>query len=71
VLLPQPSDDPADPLLWTSTKKHLLLVTLAWGAFVTDFISGLGSSLILAQGETWRMNPNAVNHATTFNILFL
>jgi hypothetical protein len=58
-------------LLWSSTKKHLLLITLAYGAFVTDMISGLGSSLILAQGESWHMNPNAVNHATTFNILFL
>ncbi|KAK4937743.1 hypothetical protein LTR10_021688 [Elasticomyces elasticus] len=71
VLVPQPSDDPDDPLLWSSFRKHAVLFTLAYGAFTTDFASGSGTSLIVAQGEQWGMNPNDVNHANNISILLL
>ncbi|KAK4935614.1 hypothetical protein LTR10_023375 [Elasticomyces elasticus] len=66
-----PSEDPGDPLCWSSWKKHALLYTLAYGAFCSDFISGLCPPLIIAQGTHWQMNPNDVNHANTLNILLL
>ena len=34
VLAPQPSEDPNDPLNWTSFEKHFILVILALGAIV-------------------------------------
>ena len=37
VLIPQPSDDPADPLNWSWTKKHLVLLSLFLPALLTDF----------------------------------
>jgi hypothetical protein len=37
ALIPQPSDDPADPLNWTWTKKHLVLLSLFMPALLTDF----------------------------------
>lgn len=71
VLLPQPSENAEDPLLWPSWKKHAMLFTLAYGAFVADAVSGECTSLIVAQGTEWQMNPNTVNHANTLNILLL
>ncbi|KAK5347905.1 hypothetical protein LTR34_006211 [Exophiala xenobiotica] len=71
VLLPQPSGNPEDPLRWSYRKKHAILFTLAYGAFVADAVSGSCTSLIVAQGIDWQMNPNTVNHANTINILLL
>ncbi|KAJ9602183.1 hypothetical protein H2200_013303 [Cladophialophora chaetospira] len=71
VLLPQPSNNPEDPLRWSTWKKHAILYTLAYGAFVTDATSGGCTSLIVIQGLGWQMNPNTVNHANTLNILLL
>jgi hypothetical protein len=58
-------------LRWSSWKKHALLYTLAYGAFVSDFVSGMCPPLIIEQGVEWHMNPNTVNHANTLNILLL
>jgi hypothetical protein len=71
VLLPQPSGNPEEPLRWSPFKKHAILFTLAYGAFVADAVSGSCTSLIVAQGIDWQMNPNTVNHANTLNILLL
>jgi hypothetical protein len=37
TLLPQPSDDPRDPLNWNWGKKHLVLLSLFMPALLTDF----------------------------------
>ncbi|KAG4435701.1 hypothetical protein IFR05_008813 [Cadophora sp. M221] len=47
VLLPQPSEDPEDPLNWTSTKKHLILFTLA----------GVGALLWVPLSTWWGRAP--------------
>jgi hypothetical protein len=36
VLIPQPSEDPEDPLNWTEWKKHLVLFTLFLPCLFTD-----------------------------------
>jgi hypothetical protein len=71
ILVPQPSDDPKDPLNWSSTKKGLMLAILALAAFGGDFQSGAGIPLLESQGEEWGMSPTAVNHAGNLNVLFL
>lgn len=37
ILIPQPSDDPADPLNWTWKKKHLVLFSLVFASLVSAF----------------------------------
>ncbi|GAA5989356.1 hypothetical protein JCM5350_005686 [Sporobolomyces pararoseus] len=71
VLVPQPSDDPRDPLNWSATKKGLMLAILALAAFGGDFQSGAGIPLLESQGEEWGMTPTAVNRAGNLNVLFL
>ena len=46
VLLPQPSDSPADPLNWTWAKKHLVLLSLLPGCFLTDWVITYGTTMV-------------------------
>ncbi|GAA5904757.1 uncharacterized protein JCM6883_003894 [Sporobolomyces salmoneus] len=71
ILVPQPSDDPKDPLNWSSTKKGLILAILALAAFGGDFQSGAGIPLLEAQGEEWGLTPTHINYAGNLNVLFL
>lgn len=56
ALIPQPSDDPADPLNWSWGKKHQVLVALTFSALLTDWGMTWGTTLFEAQAETWGMS---------------
>ncbi|GAA5982591.1 hypothetical protein JCM11641_002593 [Rhodosporidiobolus odoratus] len=71
ILVPQPSDDPRDPLNWSSWKKHSILVVLALAAWLSDFQSGSGIPLLASQGAEWGLSPNTVNEAGNLNVLLL
>ncbi|KAI5481019.1 hypothetical protein MNV49_006205 [Pseudohyphozyma bogoriensis] len=71
ILIPQPSDDPRDPLNWPEWKKMSLLLILAFAAYGGDFQSGAGIPLINVQGEEWNMTATHVNEAGNLNVLFL
>ena len=36
VLIPQPSDDPHDPLNWSSLKKNVVLGVVVWASMVSS-----------------------------------
>lgn len=42
-LIPQPSDDPNDPLNWSWRKKHIILFVVAAAAFLPDYSSATGA----------------------------
>lgn len=42
-LIPQPSDDPNDPLNWSRVKKHAILFVVAAAAFLPDYGSATGA----------------------------
>lgn len=42
VLIPQPSDDPCDPLNWSIARKHVVLVIMSAAAFLPDYGSATG-----------------------------
>ncbi|KAF5020983.1 hypothetical protein F66182_6995 [Fusarium sp. NRRL 66182] len=69
VLLPQPTDDPSDPLNWSWTRKHLVLFTIAWAALCADFTSAAGSSIIFDQAADWHISPGRANQPNAINIL--
>ncbi|GAA6020660.1 hypothetical protein JCM10207_007814 [Rhodosporidiobolus poonsookiae] len=71
VLVPQPSDDPRDPLNWPEWKKHTILLIVALAAFGGDFQSGAGIPLLSSQGAEWGLSPARVNEAGNLNVLFL
>ncbi|KAK3115288.1 hypothetical protein LTR53_005511 [Teratosphaeriaceae sp. CCFEE 6253] len=71
VLLPQPTDLDSDPLNWSSSRKHLILFTVAFGALCADFTSAAGTATIFLQGAEWEMSPNKVNYAGNLNVLMM
>ncbi len=48
-LIPQPSDDPNDPLNWSWGIKHFMLFIVALTAFLPDFGSAIGAVTLLPQ----------------------
>ncbi len=71
VLIPQPSDDPEDPLNWSWKKKHMMLALVSLTAFLGDFGSAAGVATIVLQGEEWGLSPAKVNEAGNLNVLML
>jgi hypothetical protein len=55
VLIPQPSDDPEDPLNWSWGRKHKVLLALLLPSLLTDWGMTWGTTLFEAQAVTWNM----------------
>ena len=71
ILVPQPSDDPHDPLNWSNWKKYMILITIALGGFNVDFASGVGIPAIPLQAEEWSVSPTTVIGTQNLNVLML
>jgi len=71
VLIPQPTDDPDDPLNWSKSKKSLILLVIAASAFTADYSAATGASALIQQAAEWKISPNTVNHATAGNTFML
>ncbi|KAF4334669.1 HOL1 [Fusarium beomiforme] len=71
VLIPQPSDDPHDPLNWSPVKKHVILFIISFAAFLPDYGSATGAVTLLPQAEIWHMSPDTVNHSQVGNVFML
>ncbi len=56
VLVPQPSDDPRDPLNWSWYKKHSVFLALLPGCFLTDWVITYGVQLFEAQAADWNVS---------------
>ncbi|KAK3938172.1 major facilitator superfamily domain-containing protein [Diplogelasinospora grovesii] len=70
-LIPQPSDDPNDPLNWSWGKKHLILFIISLTAFLPDYGSATGAVTLLPQAVEWGMTPDFVNHSQAGNVFML
>jgi MFS family permease len=68
-LLPQPSDDPNDPLNWTSFKKHSILILVALGSFLGDFGACAGIPTVVVQGIEWNQSPVVINYANNLSAI--
>lgn len=64
VLIPQPTDDPEDPLNWSRLKKAAILLVIGLSAATSDYSAATGASALLPQAQHWRISPNEINHAT-------
>ncbi|KAL3472556.1 major facilitator superfamily domain-containing protein [Aspergillus californicus] len=53
VLVPQPTDDPDDPLRWSKPRKmSSVICAMAWCFFVGTMISGLSPAYVLIEEDT-------------------
>lgn len=71
VLIPQPSDDPNDPLNWTWWKKHVILVIVSVTALLPDSGSATGAVTLLPQSVIWGIPETTVNHSQVGNVFML
>ncbi|KAK0634234.1 major facilitator superfamily domain-containing protein [Bombardia bombarda] len=70
-LIPQPSDDPSDPLNWSWNKKHLTLFIVSLCGFLPDYGSAVGAVTLLPQAVEWNMTPDEVNHSQAGNVFMI
>ncbi|KZT19176.1 MFS general substrate transporter [Neolentinus lepideus HHB14362 ss-1] len=74
VLIPQPSDDPDDPLNWSTAKKHAILFIVGATALLpgqSDYGSATGAVTLLQQATIWNMSQDVVNHSQVGNVFML
>ncbi|MDI1488690.1 MAG: hypothetical protein OHK93_007966 [Ramalina farinacea] len=71
ILIPQPSEDPNDPLNWSQTKKHVMLMVISATAFLPDYGAATGAVTLIPQAKEWNMNPDTINHATVGNVFMV
>ncbi|KAL6250091.1 hypothetical protein RBB50_002392 [Rhinocladiella similis] len=71
ILVPQPSDDPHDPLNWPSWRKHAILFSTGFFAFSMDFPVGAGVSCVFLQSAEFGLTPVAINHANNYSVLLV
>jgi hypothetical protein len=71
VLIPQPSDDPEDPLNWPQSKKMAFLFIIAFCSFLPDYGSATGAVTLLEQAKIYGMTPDQVNHSQAGNVFML
>lgn len=70
-LIPQPSDDPNDPLNWSPFRKHLILFIVSFAALLPDYGSATGAVTLLPQAAQWHMTEDHVNHSQVGNVFML
>ncbi|KAI1346969.1 major facilitator superfamily domain-containing protein [Xylaria sp. FL0043] len=70
-LIPQPSEDPADPLNWRQRKKNIILFIVAFAALLPDYGSATGAVTLIPQAEQWNMTQDEVNHSQVGNVFML
>jgi hypothetical protein len=49
ILIPQPSNDPNDPLNWSQLRKNIVLLVVSFAAFLPDYGSATGAVTLLPQ----------------------
>jgi len=69
VLIPQPSDDPNDPLNWSSWKKNSILLTISFLAFLPDFGTAMGSVTQIPQAKTWHIPVATIQESVAINTM--
>lgn len=70
-LIPQPSDDANDPLNWSRSKKHIILLVVSIASFLPDYGSATGAVTLIPQAAEWGMTPDEVNHSQAGNVFML
>lgn len=71
IRIPQPSDDPNDPLNWGQSKKLLVLGVVAASAFLPEFGSAIGIITSIPQAREWHIPQNTVLHSLVGNLAML
>ncbi|KAG8881199.1 hypothetical protein FRB98_004511 [Tulasnella sp. 332] len=70
-LVPMPSDDPQDPYNWSSSKKHFLLLQIAFHAMMGPFLASAAIPGFLAFVEDFDVSITQASYFVSVQIIFL
>ncbi|KFA60467.1 hypothetical protein S40285_09176 [Stachybotrys chlorohalonatus IBT 40285] len=71
ILIPQPSGDPDDPLNWSSFKKHMILITVSFGAAVGEFGMAAGIPAIVLHSQEWDLPIIEANYPNNIAVVMV
>ncbi|TFK46315.1 putative cycloheximide resistance protein [Heliocybe sulcata] len=71
VLVPQPSDDPRDPLNWPTWKKEALFWSICYGAGLVGAVGPLLAPGYVLLGQQWHVSANTAAASNGDTILAL
>ncbi|KZV68354.1 MFS general substrate transporter [Peniophora sp. CONT] len=71
VLWPQPTDDPEDPLNWTTRRKTLQMIIITLAAIVPDFQSAAGIPALFPLAAQFGTTTGEINNLTSNWSIFL
>ncbi|KAL9599464.1 MAG: hypothetical protein Q9219_003803 [cf. Caloplaca sp. 3 TL-2023] len=71
ILVPQPTDDPNDPLNWSPLRKRVILLIISYAAFLPDSGSAIGAIALVPQSEQWHMSPDSILRAQAGSVAML
>ncbi|KAL9086707.1 MAG: hypothetical protein Q9165_007026 [Trypethelium subeluteriae] len=69
VLIPQPTNDPNDPLLWPSWRKNLVLLVVCICAFPPDYSSAMAAVTMIVQSRQWHVPQSEGELFITWGLL--
>ncbi|RMY04447.1 hypothetical protein D0867_08809 [Hortaea werneckii] len=69
ILVPQPSENPNDPLNWPWWKKHAVLLTISFVSFLPDFGTAMGSVTQIPQAKAWHMSKATIQESVAINTM--
>jgi hypothetical protein len=65
ILIPQPSDDPRDPLNWSTSKKLLTLGVLSFASCISLAQSLANQAGFLPQAELYHVAPVKISYSVS------
>lgn len=72
VLIPQPKDDPNDPLNWPRWKKHMAFIAVSIFAIASGWnVGGLSTAIVLLIKEFHTTLKTTVDGVINWSILLL
>ncbi|OQU97100.1 hypothetical protein CLAIMM_03091 [Cladophialophora immunda] len=69
VLVPQPSDDPNDPLNWPRWRKEMFIVSAIWGVSCVGAIGPLLTSAYVQLAVTWGVSLQTFSSGTNGGLI--
>lgn len=66
VLVPRPSDDPADPLNWSMTKKVLILALVSLSSFIGVAQALANQSGFFVQASLYHKSPMQMSYSVGY-----
>ncbi|KAA8646338.1 uncharacterized protein ATNIH1004_007765 [Aspergillus tanneri] len=63
ILIPQPTEDPSDPLNWSMSKKIIILALVSISAFIGIAQALANQSGFFAQAELYNKNPIQISYS--------